>query len=268
MKNYNFSGNPDNKFKVVRYFPTLEMIKQDLLNMKKNNWGYCDVLNRIIDEDFDGKDLGLLLKEDKNTINLLSLLTEKSFTDFNHHFGLQNIQTGEIINRFYKRIFYYHPEQGYVIFEQESERDFWSGGADPMFRLVSLKSGKEFDDYFVDKKFTSGIRDFKFISYDPNELAEFTINPITEELEINTFIPPNFENGLVAVQYEKVEEENCDLEDEELSNENRPTSHSKLAQFYYNIEWVDFGQPYFETELFDECLNSNPDLKRIFPFKS
>jgi hypothetical protein len=262
MKKFNFAATAENKFKVVRYFPTLDMVKKDLFNMHNNNWGYCDRLRSIIEEDFEGRDLNHLLQEDITTFNILNRLTEHSFTDFNHHYALQNIQTGELINRFYKDIFSYHPDQGYVLFEQESERDFWTGGADPMFRLVSLKSGKEFDGYFVDTKFTSGIYNFEFVSYNPNDLAHFKINPITEELEMYPQIPPNSEEELV-----EQEEEECEVEDEEPSNGSRPTGHSKLAHFYYNIEWVDFGLPYFETELFKEQLSSNAEFKRIYPFK-
>ena len=248
MKKYDFSANPENKFKVVRYFPTLDMVKEDLLNMHNNNWGYCEVLKRVIKDDFDGRDLKSLVLEDVATINILNTLTENSFTDFNNHYGIQNIETGELVNRFYKKIFSYHPDQGYVLFEQDSERDFWTGGADPMFRLVSLKTGKEFDDYFVDTDFTSGIRDFKFISYSPNVLEYFEINPITEELNVVPYLPLPKGTGT------------------EFDVDN-PTGHSKLAHFYYNVEWADFGLPYFETELFKELLSSNPDLKRIYPFK-
>ena len=262
MKKYNFSANPENKFKVVRYFPTLDMVKEDLLNMHNNNWGYCEVLKRVIKDDFDGGDLKSLVLDDVATINILNTLTENSFTDFNHHYGIQNIETGELINRFYNRIFSYHPDQGYVLFEQDSERDFWTGGADPMFRLVSLKTGKEFDDYFVDPKWTSAIVNLQFVSYSPNKLEHFKINPITEELETTSCNPPNTEE-------EEIEEKDveCEIEEEELSNESRPTGRSKLAYFYYNIDWVDFGLPYFETELFKELLSSNPELKRIYPFK-
>lgn len=259
MKRFNFAANAENKFKVVRYFPTLDMVKEDLLNMHNNNWGYCEVLKRVIKDDFDGGDLKSLVLDDVATINILNTLTENSFTDFNHHYGIQNIETGELINRFYKKIFTYHPEQGYVLFEQDSERDFWTAGADPMFRLVSLKSGKEFDDYFVDTDFTSGIENFQFVSYSPNELEHFKINPLTEELETSFFNPLDFE--------EERKDEECQVEVEELSNGCTPTGHSKLAHFYYNIEWVDFGLPYFETELFKECLSLNPELKRIYPFK-
>lgn len=259
MKKYNFSANPENKFKVVRYFPTLEMVKEDLLNMHNNNWGYCDRLRSLIDEDFEGRDLHHLLQADITTFEILNRLTEYSFTDFNHHYALQNIQTEELINRFYKNIFSYHPDQGYVLFEQESERDFWSAGADPMFRLVSLKSGKEFDDYFVDTDFTSGIENLQFVSYSPNDLEHFKINPLTEELETSFFDPSYFEEEIKDKEYQ--------VEVKELSNGNTPTGRSKLAHFYYNIEWVDFGLPYFETELFQELLCSNPEFKRIYPFK-
>jgi hypothetical protein len=131
---------------VVKYFPTLDMIKKDLLNMYNNNWGYCDTLRQVIEDDFEGEDLKKLILNDNATINILNELTKKSFTDFNHHYGIQNIETGELINRFYKKIFSYHPDQGYVLFEQDSERDFATDGADPIFRLVSLKTGKEFEE--------------------------------------------------------------------------------------------------------------------------
>jgi hypothetical protein len=249
MKKYNFSVNPENKFKVVRYFPTLDMVKNDFLNMQNNNWGYCDVLKRVIVEDFDGEDLESLVLDDIATINILNTLTENSFTDFNHHYGIQNIETGELINRFYKRIFSYHPDQGYVLFEQDCERDFWTGGADPIFRLVSLKTGKEFDEYFVDTKFTSGIRDLKFISYElPDYFGYYEINPITEKVESTDIPIPINERG------------EWDLE--------RATGKDKLAYKYYNIEWVDFGQPYFETELFQTYLKLSPDLKRINPYEN
>jgi hypothetical protein len=93
MEKYNFQPNPENRFKVVRYFPTLEMIKKDLLNMQNNNWGYCDVLKRIIEEDFEGEDLNMLVKKDIATINILNLLTKNSYTNFNQHYGIQNIHT-------------------------------------------------------------------------------------------------------------------------------------------------------------------------------
>lgn len=247
MKKYHFSANPENKFKVVRYFPTLDMVKEDLINMNTNDWGYCEVLKRIIDDDFEGEELKKLLLDDNATMNILNELTKKSFTDFNHHYGIQNIETGELINRFYKGIFSYHPDQGYVLFEQDCERDFMTGGADPVFRLVSLKTGKEFEEFFVDKKFTSGIRDFKFISYViPDYFDYYEINPITEKVESAVIpIPVN-------------QEGQWDLE--------RPTGKSNLAYKYYNIEWVDFGQPYFETDLFKTYLKLCPDLKRISPY--
>lgn len=249
MKKYHFSANPENKFKVVRYFPTLDMVKEDLLNMHNNNWGYCEVLKRVIKEDFDGGDLNSLVLDDVATINILNTLTENSFTDFNHHYGIQNIETGELINRFYKRIFSYHSDQGYVLFEQDSERDFISGGADPVFRLVSLKTGKEFEEFFVDKKFTSGIRDLKFISYViPDSFDYYEINPITEKVESASVPIPINNNG------------QWDLE--------RPTGKDNLAYKYYNIEWVDFGQPYFETEFFKTYLKLCPDLKNINPYEN
>ena len=246
MKRFNFAANAENKFKVVRYFPTLDMVKEDLLNMHNNNWGYCEVLKRVIKDDFDGGDLKSLVLDNIATINILNKLTENSFTDFNHHYGIQNIETGELINRFYKKIFTYHPEQGYVLFEQDSERDFWSSGADPVFRLVSLKTGKEFEEHFVDTKFTSGIKDFKFTSYElPDYFGYYEINPITEKVEPAGIPIPLNQNG------------DWDLE--------KPSGKSNLAYVYYNIEWVDFGLPFFETELFKEQLSSNPDLKRISP---
>jgi hypothetical protein len=249
MEKYNFQPNPENRFKVVRYVPTLEMIKKDLINIQNNNWGYCDVLKRIIEEDFEGEDLKMLVKNDIATINILNELTKKSFTDFNQHYGILNIETGELINRFYKEIFSYHPDQGYVIFEQDSDRDFWTGGADPVFRLVSLKTGKEFQEVFLDKKFTSGIRDLKFISYIfPASFDYYEINPITEKVESASIPIPLDQNG------------QWDLEN--------ATGKSNLAYKYYNIEWVDFGQPYFETELFKGYLKFIPDLKRINPYEN
>ncbi len=247
MKLFNFSSNPENRFKVVKYFPTLDMIKKDLLNMYNNNWGYCDTLRQVIEDDFEGEDLKKLILNDNATINILNELTKKSFTDFNHHYGIQNIETGELINRFYKKIFSYHPDQGYVLFEQDSERDFATDGADPIFRLVSLKTGKEFEEVFVDKKFTSGIRDLKFISYEiPDSFDYYEINPFTEKVESASIPIPLNQNG------------QWDLE--------IATGKSNLAYKYYNIEWVDFGQPYFETDLFKAYLKLSPDLKRISPY--
>jgi len=249
MKLFNFSSNPENRFKVVKYFPTLDMIKKDLLNMYNNNWGYCDTLRQVIEDDFEGEDLKKLILNDNATINILNELTKNSFTDFNHHYGIQNIETGELINRFYKKIFSYHPDQGYVLFEQDSERDFATAGADPIFRLVSLKTGKEFEEVFVDTKFTSGIRDFKFISYElPNYFGYYEINPITEKVESAGIPIPLNQNG------------DWDLE--------RATGKSNLAYKYYNIEWVDFGQPYFETDLFKSYLKLCPDLRHINPYEN
>ena len=247
MKKYNFSANPENKFKVVRYFPTLDMVKEDLLNMHNNNWGYHNTLKRIIENDFKGEHLKNIFVDDVATINILNTLTEYSDTNFNHHYGILNIETGELVNRFYKEIFSYHPDQGYVLFEQDNERDLEIETVDPIFRLVSLKTGKEFEEYFIDKKRTSGLRDLRFISYSfPSSFSYYEINPITEKVESADIPIPLDENG------------KWDLE--------MPTCKLDLAYMYYNIEWVDFGLPYFETDLFKTYLKLKSDLKRISPY--
>ncbi len=222
------------------------MIKDDLLNMNNNKWGYYDTLKRIIEDNFDSEDLNELVKSDVTTLNIISFFNKSTSSNFNNYYAIQNIETGELINRFYNSVFSYHPEQGYVLFQQDCERDLQIDMLDPIFRLVSLKTGKEFDEYLIDKKLTSGIRDLKFISYEyPSEFDYFEINPITEVLESSKTPIPTNQSGT------------WDLES--------PTGRSNLAYLYYNIEWIDFGLPYFETELFKSYAKYIPDFKQLNP---
>jgi hypothetical protein len=250
MKKFNFAANAENKFKVVRYFPTLDMVKEDLFNMYNNNWGYCDLLKEIIEKEFVDIEIDELFNSDILSLTLMTLLRMESSLSFNFYYGIQNLESGEVFNRFYKKIFSYHPDQGYVLFEQDCDRDFASGGADPVFRLISLRSGEEFDQYFVDKKFTTGINNYKFMSYSLNTMSlnYYVIDPVTEELKIDTVMnypcPPSPE-----------------------WNVSQPTSKQNLANLHYNIEWVDLGTPFFETEVYKELLVELPEVKILSPYE-
>lgn len=249
METYNYQQNPENRFKVIYYHPTLDMIKDELRVTHSQNLGYNWVLNEILSKDFQTDDLESIIETPLGVFHILKRTKEYITSYLDLRCGLQNIETGELINRIYDGVFSYHPYQGYALLGQMWDSDYWNEGCNPTFRLVSLKSGKEFDEHFFDRKHTTAINNYKFYSCVGHTQYKgfdyFEIDPITEELK-----------GI-----ENPNSNSNDWPDYKIAN-GRSIEFSR----YFNIEWVHFGQPFFETDIFKECLEKYPDLKDITPY--
>jgi hypothetical protein len=249
MEYFNYQQNPDNRFKVIYYHPTLDMIKDELRVTHSQNLGYNWVLNEILSKDFQTDNLESIIEAPLGVFHILKRTKDYINSYLDLRCGLQNIETGELINRFYNGVFSYHPNQGYALLGQMRDRDYLNEGCNPTFRLVSLKSGKEFDEHFFDRKYTTAINDYKFYSCVDHTQYKgfdyFEIDPLSEELK-----------GI-----ENPNKDPHDWPDYKIAN-----GRSREFSRYFNIEWVHFGQPFFETDVFKECLEKYPDLIGITPY--
>ncbi len=249
METYNYQQNPENRFKVIYYHPTLDMIKDELRVIDSQNLRYKWVLNEILLKDFQTDNLESIIEYPLAVFHIMKETNKyiNSYSDL--RCGLQNIETGELINRFYNGIFSYHPFQGYVLLSQLTDGENWSEGCNTTIRLVSLKSGKQFEERFFDWKHTTAINNYKFYASvhhnDYNGFEYFEINPSTEELK-----------GI----------ENPNRNSNEWPDYKIANGRSKESSRYFNIEWVHFGQPFFKTEVYYECLEEYPDLIVLTPY--
>jgi hypothetical protein len=225
--------NPDNRYRVVAYYPTLDNLKEMYAGMYKN---YDGGLYTFFDEAM--KEAGYTSADElvTYTLDFLQVLnkTWKHFERDPYYFGLQEMETGKIIMRFYNNLYSYHPELGYVIFRKEHDRDCCPAYStkDWIFNVVSLKTGKEYRWEFIERP--SGIKDdLTLFGYTLNHQGydTFKIDETNDELiEIN-----------IPVQWHELGKYFPEANNEDFDE--------------FGIELIENGVPYFQD--LDFCTHTS-----------
>ena len=145
-----------NKYKLVFFQPTKEKLEMSILQLGRDFDGHYSVLEMFL------KNNGLTRVSElfENTdlfYDLIYQLHNDEFPDY--LIGIQEIETGYVEYKFHCGIYDYQPDNGYVILQKHSDRDYiW--GVYSTFRVHSLRTGKDLEGDFVED--ISGIRNLKF----------------------------------------------------------------------------------------------------------
>jgi|GEM_PF-6550108 len=235
-----FLQNPDNRYRVVTFYPSLDNLKKSYAGMYKHyDGGMFTSFNEAM------KDHGYTSVDElvSYTTDFLMVLNRtwhfhKPFINY----GLQEISTGKIISRFYVGIYSYHPEQGYVVFRKEHDNDcFGLSTEDYIFKVVSLKTGKEYSDEFIERP--TGLKDLCFFGYhfDSGYYGTFKIDETADNLrEIDW-------PGKI----------------QEIGNFFPKANNSDLSDF--GIELIDNGIPFFKDPDFVNLTYLLKSLKGLIP---
>ncbi len=240
--------NPDNRYRVVEYYPTLQDLKQMSLQSLSNHEGYSSVIEYEM-EKRGIKNALELLNDNKTFIEVLGsseLIFPRKIS-----LGIQDTATGEIINRSYIGVYTYHPDEGYVIFHIQCERDLiW--GVHQSFQIVSLKTGAEIGPNLVEYSI-SGIKDLMFSGIIAHSEFDFPfvykIDEASQDI-IEVYGISN-ETGF----NNKIE----NIEAFSLSKPNWSDSDN------YDIEFLDRGTPFFEDPEFLALVSENETLSKLIP---
>ena len=148
-----YTENPENRYRVVYYIPSVQQLKEYYTGLVTGQHGYCSLVEQVLKE----KGYDSIEKLTANSYDFFAAITSKPDLYPNPTMrGIQDKETGKIINRGYVGIYSYHPDEGYVIFHIQTERDFW--WINQSFQVVSLKNGKEVGPNLVEYSI-SGIKD-------------------------------------------------------------------------------------------------------------
>ena len=155
MENTNFSvENPENRYRVVKYQPTINDLQQSILQLNENDDGQYIELMRYKDY-YNFSYIHQIFSFPYYFFELINIL----FDDFPEFFiGFQDVSSGKIYDAFFKNVISYHPDEGYVIIVRKYCHEL--SGNDTTLKVVSLKTGKEFEQDFFGP--TSGIRNLQF----------------------------------------------------------------------------------------------------------
>ena len=234
--------NPDNRYRVVAYYPTLDNLKEMYAGMYKN---YDGGLYSLFDDAM--KEAGYTSADELvlNNLDFLQVLnkTWAHVCRVPYYFGLQEIETGKIIMRFYNNLYSYQPELGYVIFQKEHDRDCWGlSSEDYVFMVVSLKTAKEYLWEFIERP--SSIKaDLTLFGYTLNHqgYGAFKIDEIHDEL-MEIEIPVQWHE--LGKYFPKANNEDFDE---------------------FEIELIKNGVPYFEDPDFCALTSMLKSLRGLIP---
>lgn len=210
--------NPDNRYRVVDFYPTLDNLKEAYAGMYKN---YDGGLYSLFDETMKATgytSVEELIESNKDFVQVLYKIMLGG-GEMNY-LGLQEIETGKINLRFYNQVYSYHPELGYAILGKEHERDYLGFGW--VVTVVSLKNGKQFPLEFLDD--VSGIKDdLTFIGYALGKpYHTFKIDEINDEL--------------IGIE--------CPVEWNKMGEYFPDVNHGDFLE--YGIEEAEYGNPFFK----------------------
>lgn len=151
-----FTWPPKNKYKLVHFQPTKEKLEMSILQLGRDFDGHYSVLEMFL------KKNGLTRVSElfENTDLFYDLIYQLHNDNFpNYLIGIQEIETGYIEYKFHCGIYDYRPDNGYVILQKHSDRDYiW--GVHSTFRVLSLRTGRDLEGDFVEH--ISGIENLKF----------------------------------------------------------------------------------------------------------
>lgn len=152
--------NPMNRYRVVYYKPSVQQLKTYYKELVAGKHGYAIVFEECMKRiGYQADAIELLMENNNDFFEIIAM--NRIFHPAKVMIGIQENSTGKIIDRGYRGIYSYHPEEGYVIFNIETARDLiW--GVHESFQIVSLKNGLEIGSNLVETSIT-GIKDLTFL---------------------------------------------------------------------------------------------------------
>lgn len=210
--------NPDNRYRVVEFYPTLDNLKDAYSGMYKN---YDGGIYTLFDEAMKAAGYSSVDELIKSNLGFAQVIYKILYHGCDlDYLGLQEIETGNVIFRFYNRVYSYHPELGYVILEKEHERKYLGLGW--VVTVVSLKTGKQYPLEFLDD--VSGIKD------------DLTFCGYTLGQPYHTFKIDEINDELIGIE--------CPVDWNKMSEYFPAANHGDFPE--YGIEGAINGTPFFE----------------------